>query len=94
MQIKIDGGTLKGSEDLCQSCTNATIRDDDHGNKNVYCDTFHRMILTKTLKCSGYFNKSLPQLYELLGLAWAYIPRVGFKKYGDLTKEEIKKFGG
>ncbi len=93
MRDRIYGGTLKGDTDLCPSCTYSTIRDDDHGGRQIKCSQFGRFVATKTLECTGYYNNALPSLYDLERAAWAYIPNVGFKKYRELNEEELKQFG-
>lgn len=88
---KVRGGTLRHDEDLCTSCSHASIREDDRGNKYVRCASFDRYVRTKTLSCTSYNDKTLPDFYEFQVNAWIYYPNIGFKKYAQLTRKEVEK---
>jgi hypothetical protein len=90
---KVRNGTLRGDTNLCWTCRHATIREDSNGTTYVHCSAFDRFITTRTVKCTDYKDKAEIPLYELDKLAWVYIPRVGFKKYSQMTAKQIKEHG-
>jgi hypothetical protein len=92
--IKIEGGTAKHGESLCETCSYASRREEEDGSRVVHCSYFCRFIYKKVLRCNRYRHANHPELYELKQIAWILTPgkpNIGFKRYGDLSSEEKAK---
>jgi hypothetical protein len=105
MDIKIEGGTAPGSENLCLSCIYSQVV---RGQKldeelitcsrlTVYGDTYARVPF-RVSSCNQYKRAGLPSIHDMEKIAWVLVTKsdakqIGFVRAKDMTGAERKKAG-
>jgi hypothetical protein len=98
MTIKIQGGTARGEESLCQTCRCAHIRKGfRESEEQIFCGVGEglRPVLFKIAECTDYANRSVPYRYELEQMALLInVPptrkKAGFKKPAGFAQQGEK----
>lgn len=69
-EITVIGGTARGSENLCHTCKNALVREDNFNRQSVKCSAGAGWVKTKTVRCSDYIHRNLTEKWDLEKIAW------------------------
>ena len=92
--IKVEGGTARNDENLCDNCQNATIATDSKDQSYVQCAVFSQMINTRIVKCTAWKHTNHQSLWDMREQAWIIgrsTGKAGFRGAGDLKLTHYKK---
>ena len=94
MLIKVEGGTARNDENLCDSCQSATIATDSKGAKHIQCAIFNMMIHTRIVKCTAWKDHSHLSVWDMKEMAWILgrsSETAGFRGSKDLKFTHYKQ---
>ena len=94
MLIKIEGGTARNDENLCDTCKQASIATNVSNEKHIQCSAFGMRVTTRIVKCTEWKDTNHQSIYDMREQAWIIgraANKAGFRSKGDITFKRYRK---
>ena len=94
MLIKVEGGTARNDENLCDSCQMATVATDSMGTKHIQCQVFNTMVHKRIVKSTAWKDTNHQSIWDMREQAYIVgrsSNAAGFRGQGNITITKYKK---
>jgi hypothetical protein len=93
--LKVLGGTVTSTDNMCATCRNAMIRVGAYsGRKSVSCsaDYYHPIELREPVaQCNRYVDSRRPTIEQMKEIAWELMTNKGGSKIGFRSPDERRQ---